>query len=128
MVRLGSGGDKLQSLMVSDMSFQKAVLDYTGKLKTLGFSDPELSKKIGETAKVDAFLVTSVDYWFYTQEEGKDIAKVGMVVAMIDAATGKQIWTATHHIDENYTYSFSKPKLADVARKLARLFANAMPH
>ncbi|MDD5170380.1 MAG: hypothetical protein PHN75_16310 [Syntrophales bacterium] len=121
-------GDKMQKLLLSDAEFQKAVLDYTMKLKTLGFSDPELSKKIGDTAKVDALLIANVEYWFYTKEDDNNIAKVGMGITMIDANTGKQIWTAAHHIDEIYRFSFSKPTLSEAAKKLAGLIVNAMPH
>ncbi|MDO8785500.1 MAG: hypothetical protein Q7J12_04710, partial [Syntrophales bacterium] len=52
----------------SNDEFRKIVMDYLAKLKTVNFSDPELSKKIGEISRIDAFLVVNVDYWNYTVE------------------------------------------------------------
>jgi hypothetical protein len=118
--------DTMKGLLVSNEEFRQAVLDYTTKLKTVNYSDADLSRKIGEIAKVDAFLVVNIDYWFYTKENDKKIGKVGLGVKMVEASTGKMMWKAGHHLDEGY--SLFKPALPDVARKLAKQLLDEMPH
>lgn len=120
------GGEAMNKLLQSDETFRKTVLDYTVKLKTVSFSDPELSQKIGDLAKVDAILLVNVDYWFYTKENDSNIAKVGLSVRLVETATGKAMWKAGHHFDESYT--LFKPALPDVARKLVRQIFDEMPH
>ena len=120
------GGKAMQTLLESDESFRKTVLDYTVKMKTVSFSDPDLSKKIGDMAKVDAIILVNVDYWFYTKDGDDKIAKVGFGVKLVEAATGKIMWKGAHHLDEKY--SLFKPALSDVARKLLRQLLNEMPH
>jgi hypothetical protein len=104
----------------------KVVREYVAKLKTVNFSDPELSKRIGELAQVDAFLVVNVDYWQYTMEDRDKVAKVGMGVKMIDADTGIVMWKASHH--ETQTYKWIKPELPTVANKLASMMIDEIPH
>jgi hypothetical protein len=105
---------------------RKAVLDYTAKLKAVNFSDPELSKVIGRIVGVDTFLIVNVDYWQYTMENKERLAKVGMGLKMIDAGTGIVMWKASHH--EMETYKWIKPELSKVAKKLAGMMMDEMPH
>ncbi len=119
-------GDTMKTLLASNEDFRKTVLDYTVKFKTVNFSDPEMSKKIGETAKVDAFLIVNIDYWSYTKENDKKIGKVGLGIKMVEAETGKIMWKAGHHLDESY--SLFKPALPDIARKLIKRLLDEMPH
>jgi hypothetical protein len=105
---------------------RKAMNDYLSKLNTLNFSDSGLSQKIGELAKIDAFLLVSVDTWNYTVEKDKKVAKVSMGMKLIDAATGKIMWKAGHHIAESYM--LLKPELSKVARNLASDMIDYMPH
>jgi hypothetical protein len=120
------GADTMKGLLVANEDFRKTVLDYTVKLKTVNFSDPDLSKKIGETAKVDAFLIVNIDYWSYKIENDKKIAKVGFGIKMVEASTGKIMWKAGHHLDESY--KIFKPALPDVAKKLIKQLLDEMPH
>ncbi len=110
----------------SNEEMRKIVREYMAKLKTVNFSDPGLSKKIGELAQVDAFLVVDVDYWQYTMENKDKIAKVGMGVKMIDADTGIVMWKASHH--EAQVYNWIKPELPTVANKLVNMMIDEMPH
>jgi hypothetical protein len=119
-------GDTMKGLLLANDDFRKTVLDYTVKLKTVNFSDPEMSKKIGETAKVDAFLIVNVDYWAYTKENDKKIGKVGLGIKMVEASTGKIMWKAGHQRDESY--SIFKPDLPDIAKKLVKQLLVEMPH
>jgi hypothetical protein len=105
---------------------RKTVMNYTSKLKAVNFSDPELSKIIGRIIGVDAFLVINLDYWQYTTESKDKLAKVGMGVKMIDAATGIVMWKASHH--ETETYKWIKPELSKVAKKLVGMMMEEMPH
>jgi hypothetical protein len=105
---------------------RKAMTDYLSKLQTLNFSDANLSKRIGELARIDAFLLVSVDIWNYTVEKDKKIAKVSMGMKLIDASSGKIMWKAGHHLAESYM--LLKPELSKVARKLADDMIDYMPH
>lgn len=118
--------DTIANQLQSNEELRKVVLDYISKLKTVNFSDPELSKKIGELSQIDAFLVVNVDYWNYTRENEKKVAKVGIGIKMVDAASGKMLWKASHHEVEDYM--LLKPKLPDVAKDLVKKMINEMPH
>jgi len=118
--------DSISRQFQSNEILRKTVLEYVAKLKTVNFSDPELSKKIGELTNVDAFLVVNLDYWQYTMENKDKLAKVGMGVKMIDAKKGSVLWKASHHEAESYMWI--KPELATVAKKLASVMMDEMPH
>lgn len=119
-------GDTLNRQIQANELLRKAVFEYVAKLKSVNFSDPELSRKIGELAKVDAFLVVNLDYWQYTMENKDKLAKVGMGLKMIDAGKGTVIWKASHHEAESYMWL--KPELAAVAKKLVGMMIDEMPH
>lgn len=118
--------DTITGQLSSSEEYRKVLMDYLAKLKTVNYSDPELSKKIGETSKIDAFLVFQVDYWNYTVEAGDKVAKVGLGIKMIDAGTGKILWKAGHHVTEDYI--LLKPKLINVANDLVKTMLAEMPH
>jgi hypothetical protein len=118
--------DTVSRQLQSNEEFRKAVAEYLAKLKMVNFSDPELSKIIGRIARVDAFLVVNVDYWQYTMENKEKLAKVGVGIKMIDANTGIVMWRASHHESENYRWM--KPELVNVAKKLAAMMMDEMPH
>jgi len=105
---------------------RKAMTDYLSKLRLLTFTDPDLSRKIGELAKVDAFLLISVNSWNYAVENKDKVAKVSLDMKLIEASTGKIMWKAGHHIAE--TYILIKPDLPKVARDVARKMIGEMPH
>jgi len=109
----------------SNEELKKIVTDYMAKLKAVNFSDPELSGRIGELCAVDAFLVVSVDYWNYTTENEDKVGKVGLKIKMINAATGKVLWTAGHSKAEKYW--LLKPELPNVARALFKEMVADMP-
>jgi len=77
--------DSISRQLQANEDLRKAVMEYVAKLKAVNFSDPELSKRIGELSQVEAFLVVNVDYWQYTMEDREKLAKVGMDIKMIDA-------------------------------------------
>ena len=114
-----------RQIMVNE-ELRKAIMEYLSKVNTLNFSDPDLSKKIGELAKVDSFLLVSVDTWNYAVEKDKKMAKVSMGMKLYETATGKMMWKAGHHITESYM--LIKPDLSKVARDVARDMVNYMPH
>jgi hypothetical protein len=118
--------DSISKQMQVNEELRKIYLDYTTKLKAVNFSDPELSKKIGQISKVDAFLLVNVDYWIYTRENDEKVAKVGFGIKMIDASSGKILWKAGHHEAEDYM--LIKPKLPDVAKNVFRKMIKEMPH
>jgi hypothetical protein len=105
---------------------RKAMTDYLAKLRSLDFSDPDLSRKIGELAKVDAFLLLSVDSWNYTIENKDKVAKVSIGMKLIEASSGKRMWKAGQHKSDSYI--LIKPTLPDVARSVIRDMVDYMPH
>ena len=118
--------DTVKSQMQSNDDLRKAVFEYIAKLKAVNFSDPDLSKKIGEWYHIDAFLVANLDYWDYTVEGDKKIAKVGLGLKLVEAGTGKIIWKACHYMAEDYW--LIKPDLPGVAEGLVKKMLNYMPH
>jgi hypothetical protein len=118
--------DTIAGQLSSSEEYRKVLMDYLAKLKTVNYSDPELSKKIGEASKIDAFLVFQVDYWNYTVEDGDKVAKVGLGIKMVDVGTGKILWKAGHHITEKYI--LIKPNLNNVAKDLVKTMLAEMPH
>lgn len=120
------GADDITAQMQANQDLRQTVQEYLAKLKGVNYSDPLLSARIGELAKVDAFLVTTTEYWNYTVENDDKVAKVGLGMKCIDARTGKIIWKAGHHIAEDYL--LLKPDLRDVARDVARKMIAEMPH
>ena len=110
----------------SNHELSKAMTDYLLKLRTLSFSDPDLSSKIGELAKVDAFLLIAVDSWNYTVENKDKVAKVSIGMRFVETSTGRIMWKAGHHKAESYM--LIKPELSKVARSVVRDMVDYMPH
>ena len=109
----------------SNEELRKSMTDYLSKFQTLNYSDPALSKKVGELTQTDAFLMVAVDYWNYTVEKDK-IGKVSIGLKLIDAQTGKMMWKAGHQLKK--TYTFFKPELSDIARSVVSDMVSEMPH
>jgi hypothetical protein len=118
--------DNLKKQIQTSDQFKKVITDYMSKLRMLDFSDPDLSKKIGELAKIDAFLLVSVDDWEYIVEHDKKLAKAGLTMELYDVSTGKMMWKAGHTIAEEYM--IIKPDLPKVAQNVARKMISYMPH
>ena len=118
--------DTISKQIQANKEVRKVYLDYISKLKEVSFSDPELSRKIGEKMEVDAFLVANLEYWNYTKVDDDKVAKVDIGIKMIDAASGKILWKAGHQ--EVETYMLIKPKLPDVAKGLVKKIIREMPH
>jgi hypothetical protein len=117
--------EKLNKQIKDNQELSKVMTEYLSKLR-IPFSDPDLSKKIGELAKVDAFLMVNVDEWEYTVEKNEKVAKVGMTMQLYDASTGKLMWKAGYDIKESYI--LIKPALPEVSRDVARKMIFSMPH
>lgn len=116
----------LQRQLLANDEFRKTKDEYFSKLRLLGFSDPELSRKIGDFIQVDAFLLLFVDEWKYYEKDDKKLAQVGLSMEMYDVATGKLMWKAHHSITNDYM--LIKPELPDVARAVVNKMAVYMPH
>lgn len=119
-------GEAMINMLNANEEFRRVASDYTTKLKMVNFSDPALSSRMGEIARVDAILLGSVDYWLYSKESNKKIAKVGLSLRLVEAKTGKIMWKGSHHLDESYT--LFAPKLESVATSLAKMVLDEMPH
>jgi hypothetical protein len=120
------GGEAVGRRLESDEAFRKVVTDYLDKLGNVRYSDPVLSGRLGELTGAEAFFLVRVDYWNYSTENDKKIAKVSLTITLIEAKTGKTIWTAGHHRISDYV--IIRPDLPDVARDLIREMIGYMPH
>jgi hypothetical protein len=104
---------------------RETVTAYLDKLGKLNYSDPELTRKIGELSQVDALLIVSLDFWNYMKDADTKIAKVGLGIRMADVETGKLVWEARHFKTERFLVM--KPELADIAISLTKEMAGYMP-
>jgi hypothetical protein len=118
--------ESLNRQLLANEELRKAMIDYISKLRTINFSDPDLSKKMGEMVKADAFLLVYVDSWNYTVEKGDKVAKVSLGMKLYEAATGKIMWKAGHQIADDYV--LIKPDLPKVARNVVKDMVDYMPH
>jgi len=117
---------KMKSRMDHSSELRNMIIDYLTKLGTVNFSDPELSKRIGESHQMEAFLVVNIDFWNYTVEGSDKVAKVGFSIDLVEAKTGKIVWKAGHHEVEDYW--LMKPDLSKLAKKVAGMMIDEMPH
>ena len=111
--------------MFNNRELQDAVLSYTAKLRSLGVSDKESCKKIGEIFQVDTIIVGDVGKWGHVKYANEKAGEVGLAIKMVDAATGSVYWKASHTAKK--TYSLFKPDLADMAAELAKKIFDYMP-
>jgi len=122
--------DALKNQLKNDQELQKAVADYLLKLNTVNYSDPALSRQIGDSLKIETFLIVTVDSWNYATEQkdkvSQDVAKAGLSMKLVEAATGRIAWKAGHNIVKEYT--FLKPDLKDVGKSVVNAMIGAMPH
>jgi hypothetical protein len=118
--------EQIKSQMVSDKDLSKIVIDYLTKLAKLDFSDPDLSKTLGERYAIEAFLIVKVNFWDYTMEGKDKVAKVDFAMKLVNARNGTIMWEARHH--EVRDYWLIKPDLADVAEDVAIMMIDDMPH
>lgn len=118
--------ETLNRQLSANEELRKTMTDYLSKLRTVNFSDPDLSKKIGSITKAESFLLVSVDMWNYTVEKGDKVAKVSLGMKFFDAATGKIMWKAGHQIADSYI--LIKPDLPKVAKNVVQEMIEYMPH
>lgn len=116
----------LKARLQGDQGLQQAVNDYLAKLKTVSYSDPALSGKIGAALNMEAFLIVTVDSWSYAVENNEKKARAGLSMRLIDAQTGRTAWRAGHDIMKEY--AFLKPELKDLARSVVETMIGRMPH
>mgnify|MGYP000903392031 CR=1 FL=1 len=117
--------ENLQRQVLISAELKKAKEEYLAKLQQLGFSDANLSKKIGELLEVDAFLFLAVDEWKYTVKGDKKAAEVGLTMEMYDVATGKLVWKARHATVRDYL--LIQPELPGLARDFVNKMIDYMP-
>jgi hypothetical protein len=120
------GGEEIGRRLKTDAELLQVTEDYLAKREKVSFSDPTLSGRIGVLTDTEAFLLVRVDYWNYTTEKDNKVGKVSLSITMIEAGTGKTLWTAVHQKISDYM--IIKPDLPDVARALIREMIGYMPH
>ncbi len=118
--------ESLNRQLLANDELRKTMIDYLSKLRTVNFSDPGLSKKMGELGKFDAFLLVTVDTWNYTVEKGDKVGKVSLGMKLYEASTGKIMWKAGHQIADSYI--LIKPELPKIARNVVKEMVDYMPH
>lgn len=117
---------KIAELMERDDRLRDTVTEYLAKLKTVHFSDPELSRYIGKACDVEALLVVGVDFWNYTSQGNDQLVKAGFSMNLVAAQTGEVMWKANHFDTEDYRWF--KPDLTAFARDVAKDMISHMPH
>jgi hypothetical protein len=120
------GGEEIGRRLKTDAELRQVTGDYLAKREKVSFSDPVLSGRIGVLTDAEGLLLVKVDYWNYTTENDKKVGKVGVSITMIEAGTGKTLWTAIHQRSSDYM--IIKPDLTDVAKALIREMIDYMPH
>jgi hypothetical protein len=122
--------DALKNQLKNDQDLQKTVADYILKLNTVNYSDPALSRQIGDSLKIEAFLIVTIDSWNYTMEQrekvAQAVAQAGLRMKLIETATGRIAWKAGHNVVKEYT--FLKPDLKGMGKNVAAAMIDAMPH
>jgi len=118
--------DAVSQRMATDEDLRKNVDNYLSKLKTVSFSDPQLSQKIAEVFQVEAVLIVRVDYWVYTKEKDDKVAKAGLDMKLVDTRSGNIEWKAGHH--EARSYTLFKPTIDSVARDVVYKMLGEFPH
>ncbi len=116
----------IQEELSKDEVLRKAMTDYVSKLMTVSFSDPELSSRMGSAFRVDALLVSDLDFWEYTTHGENKVARVGLALTLVEAGTGAVIWSARHEVQEKYRWW--RPELVNVAKKIVDQMIDRMPH
>lgn len=116
----------IQDELSKDEELGKAVAAYVSKLMTVSFSDPDLASKMGSSFRVDALLISNLDFWEYTTHGEDKVARVGLGMTLVEANTGVVIWSARHEIQEKYRWW--RPELVKVAKKIVDQMADRMPH
>lgn len=102
------------------------VQNYIQQVNTLGTSDAAQTQKLRDGLQVDALLLTSVTAWEYGRMEGNKVAKAGLGLKLVDAATGVIVWKANHELVDEYLAV--KPSLDRLAEKLMKRLMKEMPH
>lgn len=118
--------ETIQGLCQKDETLRQTTAAYLGKLEAVSFSDRDLSRKIAENIGADAFLLVDVDYWYYTKEANRNVAKVGLSMRLISADNGLLIWKAGHDLAPDYV--FRQPELKGIAKDVVKRMIGAMPH
>lgn len=118
--------ENLQKQIKENEELSKVKDEFFSKLKMLNFSDPELSKKMGELANIDAFIEVYVDEWKYDAKGDEKTAQVGIAMEMYDVATGKLMWKASHSITRDYV--LLKPELPKIADEVVHKMIVYIPH
>ncbi|MDA8125987.1 MAG: hypothetical protein M0009_12460 [Deltaproteobacteria bacterium] len=120
------GGVEIGRRLETDAELRQAVTGYLGKLDKVSFSDAELSSRIGLLTDTEALVLVRVDYWNYTTENDKTVGKVALSVTLVQAKTGKVLWTAGHQRVSDYL--LIKPDLAGLAEGVIGDMIDHMPH
>jgi len=118
--------EEMAKLAERDGRFKDAVTEYLAKLKTVHFSDPDMSRYIGAALNVDALLIVDVVFWNYTTQGSDKLVKAGFNMELVAAKTGEVMWKASHCDTEDYKWF--KPDLAKFARGVANDMISHMPH
>jgi len=117
--------DEMRARFAGDRDTERIVTTYIEKFKTLSYSDPALSARIGSVYESEALFFVTVDFWEYTVQDDEKVGKVGFSVSLVDAATGIITWRASHtEVDD---YLIIKPDLDDLAEDVAETIMDEMP-
>lgn len=109
----------------NNRELQDAAMGCTTKLRSLGVSDREGCRKIGEIDQVDTIVVGDVGKWGRIKYGDEKAGEVGMAIKMVDSETGSMYGKASHAAKK--TDSRFKPDLVDMAAGLAKKIFEYVP-
>ncbi|MBI5237119.1 MAG: hypothetical protein HY887_01670 [Deltaproteobacteria bacterium] len=116
----------VKKMMAESKDLSDNVQNYLQQVNTLGTSDAALTQKFRDGLQVDALFLTYVTAWEYGRMEGNKVAKVGLGIKLVDAATGVIVWKANHELVDEYLAV--KPSLDRLSEKLMKRLMKEMPH
>lgn len=117
--------ETLRKRLADNDGLQNAVNDFFSKLRLVNFPDSALSRKIGEAAGIDSFLLVFVDEWKYIVEGDKKSAQVALTMEVYDVSTGKLMWKGSEIANNDYV--IIKPELPKIARDVVRKMIKHIP-
>ncbi len=118
--------EQLAAAVEKDPALKKDIADYLEKLRTVSFSDPDISKRIGDALGIQTFMVGQVELWHYAEVGDKKQATVAFELKLVNTDTGKILWRVNHSKVEEYM--LLKPGLLGMAENLADEMIDRMPH
>jgi hypothetical protein len=117
------GGDAFKNMLGTNDDAETGP-DYMVKLKTVNFSDPDMSRRIGEFARWTPCSLSASIIGLPWWEGGKKIGRVGFALKMVMPSSAPRL-KAGHHITKDYV--LLKPGLDGMAKDVINEMIGHIP-